>query len=203
MGETAAGGRGRQRGMGQVVRSIGGGPVAKPGCDHCRCRPGGPCLCHDHARGRTCRRRAGEGRYGRIGLAAPLRSALPAQPSKAFRSAWDGDAGKLSGLSVACADSGLSRSLSARFDIRPAFNTTVSTIRREGAQWRAETGPGPISASVMIIATGIADAPYRPAWSGQLPPLRRPQQRLSQSVALCRQARVGGRLRQFGRRDRA
>ncbi|MBU6461550.1 MAG: NAD(P)/FAD-dependent oxidoreductase [Bradyrhizobium sp.] len=52
----------------------------------------------------------------------------------------------------------------AGFDIRPAFNTTVSNIRRDGGQWRAETGQRPRSAPVMVVATGIADAPYRPAW---------------------------------------
>ncbi|MBU6458735.1 MAG: NAD(P)/FAD-dependent oxidoreductase [Bradyrhizobium sp.] len=54
----------------------------------------------------------------------------------------------------------------ARFDIRPAFNTTVSNIRRDGAHWRAETAQGRVSAPVMVVATGIADAPYRPAWPG-------------------------------------
>jgi cation diffusion facilitator CzcD-associated flavoprotein CzcO len=54
----------------------------------------------------------------------------------------------------------------ARFNIRPAFNTTVSNIRRDGAQWRAQTPQGPVSGPVMVVATGIADAPYRPAWPG-------------------------------------
>jgi cation diffusion facilitator CzcD-associated flavoprotein CzcO len=54
----------------------------------------------------------------------------------------------------------------ARFAISPAFNTTVSNARRDGAQWRATTASGEISAPVMIVATGIADAPYRPAWPG-------------------------------------
>jgi cation diffusion facilitator CzcD-associated flavoprotein CzcO len=54
----------------------------------------------------------------------------------------------------------------ARFTIRPAFNTTVSNIRRDGAQWRAETAQGHVSAPVMVVATGIADAPYQPAWPG-------------------------------------
>ncbi|HEY3792563.1 MAG TPA: NAD(P)/FAD-dependent oxidoreductase, partial [Bradyrhizobium sp.] len=53
-----------------------------------------------------------------------------------------------------------------RFDVRPAFNTTVSNVRREAAQWRAETANGLVSAAVMVVATGIADAPYRPAWPG-------------------------------------
>ena len=54
----------------------------------------------------------------------------------------------------------------ARFDIRPAFNSTVSCIRRDGMQWRVELAQGSISAPVVVIATGIADAPYRPLWPG-------------------------------------
>jgi cation diffusion facilitator CzcD-associated flavoprotein CzcO len=57
-------------------------------------------------------------------------------------------------------------SYAARFDIRPAFNTTISCIRRDGAGWCAETAGGSITAPVVIIATGIADAPYRPSWPG-------------------------------------
>ena len=57
-------------------------------------------------------------------------------------------------------------SYAERFDIRPVFNSTVSCIRRDGAQWRAETARGLINAPVMVIATGIADAPYRPSWPG-------------------------------------
>jgi cation diffusion facilitator CzcD-associated flavoprotein CzcO len=53
-----------------------------------------------------------------------------------------------------------------RFDVRPAFNTAVSNIRRDGARWRAETAEGPVSAPVIVIATGVADAPYRPEWPG-------------------------------------
>ena len=57
-------------------------------------------------------------------------------------------------------------SYAIRFDIRPVFNSTVSCIRRDGSQWRAETARGSINAPVMVIATGIADAPYRPSWPG-------------------------------------
>src|SRR6266576_403810 len=57
-------------------------------------------------------------------------------------------------------------SYAVRFDIAPIFNSTVSCIRRDGSQWRAETAQGPIHAPVMVIATGIADAPYRPSWPG-------------------------------------
>jgi cation diffusion facilitator CzcD-associated flavoprotein CzcO len=57
-------------------------------------------------------------------------------------------------------------SYALRFDIAPIFNSTVSCIRRDGAQWRAETAQGSTHAPVMVIATGIADAPYRPSWPG-------------------------------------
>ena len=52
----------------------------------------------------------------------------------------------------------------ARFDIRPVFNTTVSRIRRDGAQWCVDADRGTTSAPVVVVATGIADAPYRPSW---------------------------------------
>jgi thioredoxin reductase len=57
-------------------------------------------------------------------------------------------------------------SYAAHFDIRPAFNTTVSRVMRDGTQWRAETAQGALSAPIVVVATGIADAPYRPSWSG-------------------------------------
>src|SRR5580692_5307083 len=57
-------------------------------------------------------------------------------------------------------------SYAARFDVRPVFNTAVSSIRRDGAQWCAHTAQGPICAPVAVVATGIADAPYRPSWPG-------------------------------------
>jgi cation diffusion facilitator CzcD-associated flavoprotein CzcO len=54
----------------------------------------------------------------------------------------------------------------ARFDIRPAFNTTISCISRDGESWRAEGARSSVSAPVVIVATGIADAPYSPSWPG-------------------------------------
>jgi len=57
-------------------------------------------------------------------------------------------------------------SYAARFDIKPVFNTTVSRIRRDGSQWIAEANGGAITAPVVVVATGIADAPYRPSWPG-------------------------------------
>jgi cation diffusion facilitator CzcD-associated flavoprotein CzcO len=57
-------------------------------------------------------------------------------------------------------------SYAARFDITPVFNTAVASIRREDALWSADTNQGVIAAPVAVIATGIADAPYRASWPG-------------------------------------
>jgi cation diffusion facilitator CzcD-associated flavoprotein CzcO len=57
-------------------------------------------------------------------------------------------------------------SYAAHFDIRPVFNMTVSSIERDGVQWRAHTAEGSIRAPVVVIATGLAGAPYRAAWPG-------------------------------------
>lgn len=57
-------------------------------------------------------------------------------------------------------------SYAARFEVKPVFDTTVSRIGRGGAQWRVDTGQGSIVAPVVVVATGIAEAPYRPAWPG-------------------------------------
>lgn len=54
----------------------------------------------------------------------------------------------------------------ARFEIKPNFNTSVLRIDRDGVRWRAETSEGSIVAPVIVVATGIADAPYRPSWPG-------------------------------------
>jgi cation diffusion facilitator CzcD-associated flavoprotein CzcO len=57
-------------------------------------------------------------------------------------------------------------SYAAHFNIRPAFGTKVSCIRRDDMQWRVDAGSVSIAAPVVVIATGIADAPYRPVWPG-------------------------------------
>jgi cation diffusion facilitator CzcD-associated flavoprotein CzcO len=57
-------------------------------------------------------------------------------------------------------------SYAARFEIKPKFGVTVSRIDRETAGWRADTSQGPMAAPVIVVATGIADAPYRPSWPG-------------------------------------
>jgi cation diffusion facilitator CzcD-associated flavoprotein CzcO len=54
----------------------------------------------------------------------------------------------------------------ACFDIRPVFNAAVLCIRRSGTQWRLDAAAGSTSAPVVVVATGIAGAPYRPVWPG-------------------------------------
>ena len=57
-------------------------------------------------------------------------------------------------------------SYAARFEIKPVFDTEVSCIAREGPRWRVESGRHEFVAPIVVIATGIADAPYCPAWPG-------------------------------------
>jgi len=54
----------------------------------------------------------------------------------------------------------------ARFEIKPIFNSEVSRIARDARLWRADLAEGSIVAPVVVIATGIADAPHRPTWPG-------------------------------------
>jgi cation diffusion facilitator CzcD-associated flavoprotein CzcO len=53
-----------------------------------------------------------------------------------------------------------------RFGIKPVFNTEISRIARDGPRWRADLAEGSVVAPVVVIATGIADAPHRPTWPG-------------------------------------
>jgi cation diffusion facilitator CzcD-associated flavoprotein CzcO len=53
-----------------------------------------------------------------------------------------------------------------RFELRPRFNTSVRSIRRDAAGWRVDAGQASISAPVVVLATGWADFPYRPQWPG-------------------------------------
>ena len=54
----------------------------------------------------------------------------------------------------------------ARFEIKPAFNAEVLRIARDGSQWRVELAQELMVAPIVVIATGIADAPHRPTWRG-------------------------------------
>src|ERR1700744_3177551 len=55
-------------------------------------------------------------------------------------------------------------SYAKRFGIDPVFNTEVTSMRRDGEHWLVETSHGLFSARVAVVATEIADAPYRPSW---------------------------------------
>src|SRR5258707_2037335 len=57
-------------------------------------------------------------------------------------------------------------SYAAHLGIEPVFQTAVSRIRRDGALWRVETSQNSIAAHIVVVATGIADAPFRPSWPG-------------------------------------
>ncbi|WP_349631169.1 flavin-containing monooxygenase [Bradyrhizobium jicamae] len=57
-------------------------------------------------------------------------------------------------------------SYAARFKVAPSFNTEVSRIAREGPLWRVQLADDAIVAPMVVVATGIADAPYRPSWPG-------------------------------------
>lgn len=54
----------------------------------------------------------------------------------------------------------------ARFDVKPVFGATVSRIQRVSGLWRVETADDAMMAPIVVVATGIADSPYRPTWPG-------------------------------------
>jgi cation diffusion facilitator CzcD-associated flavoprotein CzcO len=54
----------------------------------------------------------------------------------------------------------------ARFDVKPVFGATVSRIQRVSGLWRVETADAAMMAPIVVVATGIADSPYRPTWPG-------------------------------------
>lgn len=52
------------------------------------------------------------------------------------------------------------------FDLKPVFNTEVMRVVQDGSNWRVETSGETMGAPIVIVATGIAHAPYRPSWPG-------------------------------------
>ena len=52
------------------------------------------------------------------------------------------------------------------FDLRPIFNSTVRTVRRDGSTWRVDTQQRTFTVPVVVIATGWADFPHLPTWPG-------------------------------------
>jgi cation diffusion facilitator CzcD-associated flavoprotein CzcO len=57
-------------------------------------------------------------------------------------------------------------SYAERFEIKPVFDTEVVRLRRDATHWRADTASDSIAAPIVIVATGLAQAPYRPSWPG-------------------------------------
>ena len=57
-------------------------------------------------------------------------------------------------------------SYAAKFSLKPRFNARVAEVRRRGALWRAEAGDASVEAPFVVVATGWADYPYSPTWSG-------------------------------------
>ena len=54
----------------------------------------------------------------------------------------------------------------AKFDLQPIFNAPVLNVRRGSGGWRVEAGMRPLTAPVVVVATGWADFPYSPRWPG-------------------------------------
>ena len=57
-------------------------------------------------------------------------------------------------------------SYAAKFALKPRFGAAVNAVRREGSGWRAEAGAHSTAASIVVVATGWADFPHLPTWSG-------------------------------------
>jgi len=54
----------------------------------------------------------------------------------------------------------------ANFDLKPRFGETVRSVRRNGATWAIDTVSSSISASYVVIASGLNNEPVMPAVSG-------------------------------------
>jgi cation diffusion facilitator CzcD-associated flavoprotein CzcO len=52
------------------------------------------------------------------------------------------------------------------FDLKPVFYTDVRRVVQDGARWLVETSGETIDAPIVVVATGMAHAPYRPSWPG-------------------------------------
>ncbi len=57
-------------------------------------------------------------------------------------------------------------SYAAHFSIKPVFHNDVHTVQREGRSWRIDTRSVSWTASIVVIANGLADSPYTPNWPG-------------------------------------
>jgi cation diffusion facilitator CzcD-associated flavoprotein CzcO len=52
----------------------------------------------------------------------------------------------------------------AHFALKPVFDCDVRAVRRAGTTWRVEGDDMTVTAPVVVMATGWADFPHRPAW---------------------------------------
>jgi cation diffusion facilitator CzcD-associated flavoprotein CzcO len=57
-------------------------------------------------------------------------------------------------------------SYAKHFDLHPTLSSTVKAIRRDGFGWRVEQVDRSSSAPIVVVATGWADFPNVPTWSG-------------------------------------
>src|SRR4029077_5990648 len=54
----------------------------------------------------------------------------------------------------------------AKFALRPVFNATVRSVRRDGRGWRAEAGENSQTAPSVVVATGLGHYPHAHTWRG-------------------------------------
>jgi cation diffusion facilitator CzcD-associated flavoprotein CzcO len=54
----------------------------------------------------------------------------------------------------------------AHFELRPRLGCEVRAIRRHGSTWQIDTAREPLTAPVVVVATGWADFPNVPSWPG-------------------------------------
>jgi cation diffusion facilitator CzcD-associated flavoprotein CzcO len=52
------------------------------------------------------------------------------------------------------------------FRLAPRFGTTATRAVRENGNWQVDTSTGTYRAPVLVVATGVAGAPFRPDWPG-------------------------------------
>jgi cation diffusion facilitator CzcD-associated flavoprotein CzcO len=53
------------------------------------------------------------------------------------------------------------------FGLSIRFQTTATRAARENGEWRVDTGSEICRAPVLVVATGLASAPFRPRWAGE------------------------------------
>jgi cation diffusion facilitator CzcD-associated flavoprotein CzcO len=58
-------------------------------------------------------------------------------------------------------------SYAGHFGLAPRVDTAATRAVRENGGWRVDTGAGPLRATVLVVATGVAGSPFRPRWTGE------------------------------------